>query len=25
VIAGFWSMMCGTFVVMTLRAAGVLA
>ena len=24
VIAGFWSMMSGTFIVMTLRAAGVL-
>ena len=25
IIAGFWSMMSGTFVVMTLRAAGLLA
>jgi hypothetical protein len=25
IIAGFWSMMSGTFVLMTLRAAGVLA
>jgi hypothetical protein len=25
IIAGFWSLMSGTFVVMTLRAAGVLA
>ena len=25
VIAGFWSMMCGTFFLMTLRAAGLLA
>lgn len=25
VIAGFWSMMCGTFFVMTLRATGVLS
>jgi hypothetical protein len=25
VLAGFWSLMSGTFIVMTLRAAGVLA